>query len=67
MICFKCDDCKRPLDIPPLIDIQGIMFVETNQQESRGAKGLHFCGKDCMISFLTKLANKPNIVQLHAN
>lgn len=65
MISLKCNECSRPLDAPPLIDIPNVLFVDL--QGNRGAKNLHFCGRSCMISFLTKMAEKPSLVIPHAN
>ncbi len=49
-----------------MVVVPEIVFVES--QGSRGAKNLHFCGgKECLVSFVVKLANKPVIVMPNAN
>lgn len=65
MFKIVCDECRKPLDAPPLIQIQEILFLDP--QGNRGAKGLHFCDMKCLTSSLTKLANKPNLVLPNAN
>lgn len=57
-----CDDCRKPLDgATKLITSQEIVFYELGSNP-RGQGNLHFCDDKCLISWVKKSYNKPNIV-----
>jgi len=59
-----CDECKKPLaEAKEIIAVSEIVFCEDKGQP-RGQRGLHFCDKDCLRSWVVKNANRPNIVSL---
>ncbi len=57
-----CDDCKRPIEPEKdnFIELGQIALAKDGKVLRAG--GLHFCGKDCLNSWLVKNLNRPTII-----